>query len=302
MEFGKIELNQDEERLYDVLNQEIINIGKRLPEPLRNLGGIFLMEYGGWMPGESFDFFANYYPPSYTILYWIKHYNPKMNETVYFLSVRVQALAMFLHSLDDHLCDSQLSTDILKLHLRTEAWNMYIELAEEMCINLNLNQKIISSFTNDYFLGMTQKDPNNLEGYLSRFRKQWATWILSPGILILGLGGEQSLEKCKEMYESFGLAWRLMDDLQDWQKDFHSFQISAIYYFLPENLKEKWKDSKSLKDETVIFQFVEKEYISSHILKLISSELKNSIWLANELGFAGLAKEFESMTHFRGIS
>ncbi|MCB1193576.1 MAG: hypothetical protein H7A23_26390 [Leptospiraceae bacterium] len=47
--------------------------------------------------------------------------NPKMNETTYFMSVRVQAMAMFLHSLDDHLCDGQLSTGIVKLHLRTSA-------------------------------------------------------------------------------------------------------------------------------------------------------------------------------------
>ncbi|MCP5498094.1 MAG: hypothetical protein H7A23_26355 [Leptospiraceae bacterium] len=108
--------------------------------------------------------------------------------------------------------------------------------------------------------------------------------------------------KLKMMYESFGLAWRLMDDFQDWQKDFQASQISAVYYYLPENLQQEWTECNKSEDDTEISQFIEKESIRFKILKRIMDELKNSIRLANELGFEGMAKEFEFMTHFRGIS
>ncbi|MEJ2717732.1 MAG: hypothetical protein P8182_11410, partial [Deltaproteobacteria bacterium] len=73
LDFGKGELSKMESDFYRRFGKEIISLCRSLPESVRTDSMLFVMQYSGVMPGDELDFFANYYPPAWSILYWLSH-------------------------------------------------------------------------------------------------------------------------------------------------------------------------------------------------------------------------------------
>ena len=69
------------------------------------------MQYAGIHPGGEPDFFGNYYTPIWSIIYWLSHEEhlpiERLNTEDVASAVTAQSMAMFIHSLDDHLTDGQ---------------------------------------------------------------------------------------------------------------------------------------------------------------------------------------------------
>ena len=73
MDFGKGKLSEKENTFYQRFSQEILSLCRSLPESAQTDAMLFLMRYSGVNLGEELDFFANYYPPTWSILYWLSH-------------------------------------------------------------------------------------------------------------------------------------------------------------------------------------------------------------------------------------
>ena len=128
IDFGKNALSKKEIAFYQRLNNEMILLCRSLPESAQADAMLFLMQYPGVKFGDELDFFANYYTPIWSIVYWLAsdsfHSGKQLQDKDVKDAVTAQSMAMFLHSLDDHLTDNQISVSPLTLQLRTEAWTI----------------------------------------------------------------------------------------------------------------------------------------------------------------------------------
>ena len=128
IDFGKSKLSKREKTFYQRFSKEILSLCRSLPESAQTDAMLFLMKYSGVNLGDELDFFANYYPPVWSILYWLSH-NPasrarRLKKGDVTNAVTAQSMAMFLHSLDDHLTDRQVPVSPLTLLLRSRAWTV----------------------------------------------------------------------------------------------------------------------------------------------------------------------------------
>ena len=71
MDFGKVKLSKMESIFYRRFSNEIISLCRSLPESAQTDSMLFLMQYSGINLGDKLDFFADYYPPAWSILYWL---------------------------------------------------------------------------------------------------------------------------------------------------------------------------------------------------------------------------------------
>ena len=151
--FGRIEPNQEQINLHDSMNRQLLNLCKKLPRPLQNSAAIFLRQYN---PTDNFmfDFMSLFYPPSYSILYWISNFSirdeihTRQNRE---FGSKAMSMALFLHLLDDHIADGDIRVDHMHLQLRTEAWNVYMENLEYLGNQVPNGKEIIREYIEEYF-------------------------------------------------------------------------------------------------------------------------------------------------------
>ena len=99
-------------------------------------------------------------------------------------------------------------------------------------------------------------------------------------------------------YGSFGVAWRLLDDLQDIESDRKDGSHSAIYYSLPEGLRISWKAQADGADDTEadgVAAFLEAHGVRALIMARIVHELNAAGQIAEACGMQGLAAEFHAL-------
>ena len=82
------------------------------------------MEYVHINVGEKLDFFKYYYRPAWSVLYWLtaqRHDRRIVSDEEIDAMLDGQAIAMLLHSLDDHLVDGEVRCHVTLL--RGQAWH-----------------------------------------------------------------------------------------------------------------------------------------------------------------------------------
>lgn len=67
IDFGKIKLSKMESTFYQRFNNENLSLCRSLPQSAQTDSILFLMQYSGLKLGDELDFFANHYPPSWSI-------------------------------------------------------------------------------------------------------------------------------------------------------------------------------------------------------------------------------------------
>ena len=149
---------------------------------------LFLMQYAGINLGDELDFFADYYPPTWSILYWLSHDRTlptkRLKKGDVANAVIAQSMAMFLHSLDDHLTDNQLPVSPLTLLLRSQAWMIMNRAFCRMAENLPGGTRKLEDFLDSYYSGLQDsKKPVNLDTYCHHFKKQMAIGFVAPILL-----------------------------------------------------------------------------------------------------------------------
>lgn len=309
VDFGRAALSRMERTFYQRFNQEILALCRSLPKSAQTDSILFLMRYAGIGPGNNLDFFANYYPPIWSILYWLSHEKSlpteRLNPRDVASAVTAQSMAMFLHSLDDHLTDGQVSVSPLTLLLRSQAWetmnSAFYSLAEET----PKGELTIQRFIDDYYASnQNSTGLASLDKYCDLFRKQMAIVTVAPVILCMKLTGDPQFSKHVETgFGSFGIAWRLLDDIQDIDRDIETRAESSVYLCLPEILKSEWKSvSSETRDDstpviTRILSHVLEDGIVDGIKARICAELQAASSAATECNMAGLAEEFRCLAH-----
>lgn len=162
---------------------------------------------------------------------------------------------------------------------------------------------IVHNFIDDYYASIaTSGGTNSLGSYCDLFRKQMATCLIVPILLANRIStGKAFSRSIQAAYCSFGIAWRLLDDLQDLEKDMMKGVHSSIYVCLSEDLRRCWdKSTEEKKNQNngyvqKLLRYVQKEGVIDRIKARTCSELDSAAAVADACSLPELAGEFRSL-------
>jgi hypothetical protein len=306
--FGKVELSKMESAFYRRFSNEIVSLCRSLPESAQTDSILFLMRYSGINLGDKLDFFANYYSPTWSILYWLSRHSTRSRRLTrgdVTNAVTAQSMAMFLHSLDDHLTDRQVPVSPLTLLLRSQAWTIMNRAFCNLVDGIAAGEKMVRNFLDDYYSSIQDsKGLKSLDSYCDIFRRQMAIGMVAPILLSMKMTGISDFTRDIEIaYGSFGIAWRLLDDIRDIGGDIEKGAHSAIYFCLPEKVRTHWNNSTIrnravAKDSTnAILIYILERSIIDNIKKRICAELEKAASIVEAHNIRGLAREFRWLAH-----
>ena len=309
MDFGKGKLSKMESTFYRRFSNEILSLCRSLPESAQTDSMLFLMQYSGVNLGDELDFFANYYPPAWSILYWLSHDHTlptkRLKKGDVTNAVTAQSMAMFLHSLDDHLTDSQISVSPLTLLLRSQAWTIMNRAFCNLAEGVPAGERTVRSFIDDYYSSIQDsKGQKSLDSYCDLFRRQMAIGMIAPILLSMKMTGISDFTRDIEIaYGSFGIAWRLLDDIRDIRRDMEKGAHSAIYLCLPKKIRTHWNNNTirsraAAKDSTnAILNHILEHRLIEKIKERICAELETAASIVEAHNITGLAREFRCLAH-----
>ena len=305
IDFGKVELSRPESAFYKRFNNEIFTFCRSLPESAQTDAMLFFMRYSKVNLGGKLDFFSNYYPPTWSILYWLTHNGTlgakRLKERDVASAITTQSMAMFLHSLDDHLTDHQLSVSPLTLLLRSQAWAIMNRACCDLAEGVSAVERSARGFIGEYYLSLQHlKESKSLDSYCDLFRRQMAIGMIAPTFLSLKMNGSSDfIKKIQSAYNSFGIAWRLLDDIKDIDSDIEKRSHSAIYVCLPKSVRTHWDRSRpAAKQPTnAILKHVLEKNLIDKIKERICAQLYIAASIVEAHNMTGLAQEFRCLAH-----
>lgn len=252
IDFGKVALAREEKSFYGLLNDGILRIIKSLPSSMQTDALLCLTNHLKLPIKKDIEFFAGFYPPTWSILYWLwrSFSNQKIfppNEMRIYCSVH--AAAMLLHLLDDHLTDGEMQVTHLALLIRSQLWLFLNRALADLSNKKNNNSPIINKYIDGYYASIeSTARQHSLNSYCMHFKKQMGLGYIAPILLAKRMTGNDRLATAVEgLFGAFGTAWRLLDDLHDISDDLVRGAKSSIYCCLPESIKQCWDCSKRTK-------------------------------------------------------
>ncbi len=307
VDFGKVELSTMESTFCQRFNNEILSLCKTLPQCIQSDSMLFLMQYSGLSLGDKLNFFSNYYSPTWSVLYWLSRNGSlpagRLKIEHVKSAITAQSMAMFLHSLDDHLSDRQIPVSPLTLLLRNRAWTIMDRAFLDLADSIPAGKGIIRHFMDEYYSGI--QSPNglkSLDSYCDLFKRQMAIGMIAPTLLSLKINGSSVFtRKLQIAYRSFGIAWRLLDDIRDLGRDIEKGVKSSVYFSLPGRVRILWKNNvrttravgKAV-TQTILIHILKNSLIDK-IRKRICSELETAASIVEALKMIGLAREFRCL-------
>jgi hypothetical protein len=131
-----------------------------------------------------------------------------------------------------------------------------------------------------------------------------AIGMIAPILLSMKMTGTSAFTRDIELaYGSFGIAWRLLDDVQDIVDDIEKGSHTALYYSLPEKVRTRWDDPTKISSDTVkdstnaILKDILKEGLIDQIKERMCAELERAASLVEAHNITGFAQEFRSLAH-----
>lgn len=306
IEFGDVNLTEEEKVFQNELNREVLLLCDHLPGSVRTEAVLFLMKYLHTSFNSGLNFVNYFYTPAWSILFWILQSLPDNRDpdSVYMKYAKSShTMAMFLHAFDDHLTDDQLPVTHLALLMRSQAWMIMNHANENLAKDIKKGEAIVHRFIDDYYSSITKAcDINSLDGYCTLFKKQMATWLIVPILLAIKIHRDKKFTRSiQEAYTSFGIAWRLIDDLQDIEKDIVKGVHSSIYVCLNKELRNYWdhnteKQSNQNKDFIhTILSYVDNNRVIHTIKDRICVELESAASIAASCGLHGFSNELNCL-------
>ena len=301
--FGEVYLSEGEKNFCSELNDEIHALCNALPQSVQTDALLLLMSYFRRTFVGNPLIFMNYYAPAWSIIYWIIHGRPDggdLSQQDIGNAKAAQSMALLLHPLDDHLCDGQLPVTHLNLLIRSQAWVIMTNAMRDLAAGLVDGNQIVADLIDDYYSGInSSEDISSLDRYVDLFRKQMATGFVVPVLLSKKITANGEFAAAiQSVYGSFGIAWRLLDDINDIEADMMTGSKSAIYACLPESLKKCWeKDNKEkiIGDYESILNYVVANDAVEKIVNRIHIELESGAATADKYGLTVLADELECL-------
>ncbi len=210
----------------------------RLPPVLQEEAQGIIAGYSG----PSKDFFGLFYQPVWSFLHWVVATSAEpVSPSIVDDACTAQALGLFLHLWDDHLCDGQLPTTQLTLQVRTDAWATYLAAASRLAQQVGASQAEVDWHVSTYLSAIHVAEPiDNLGDFCARFERQIAIWTLVPRLIGRTVSGTQAGEELATVLRAFCNAWRLMDDLQDVEDDVLAGVESAAWQVLDGPGRSAW--------------------------------------------------------------
>jgi hypothetical protein len=305
--FGTVNLSREEEAFRGELNREMLSFCEYLPKSMRTEAALFLVEYlrTSFVGGPNF---VNYfYAPAWSILFWLRQSCPDKRklDSKYLKDAKTgHTMAMFLHAFDDHLTDGQLPVTHLALLMRTQSWMMMNRAFERLAKGVPRGAAIVCDFIGDYYSSIGRSDETeSLDSYCAVFRKQMATWLIVPVLMAKRIYADEKFARSVHaVYSSFGIAWRLLDDLQDIETDMIKGIHSSIYSCLPDEIRKEWDRVKQEKangnggSAGQVLNYVLVSGIIDRIRQRICSELESAASRADSCYMAGFADELRCLS------
>jgi hypothetical protein len=303
IDFGTVRLSDGEKDFCRELNNEVVLLCNSLPKSTQTDALLLLMQYFQIPIGAELTFFSNYYAPSWSIIYWIVRSMPesKVLEAKDISNAkRAHGMALLLHPLDDHLNDNELPITHLTMLLRSQSWLIMNEALSRLADEVDDGIEIVRLLIDDYYSGVGgSKKIQSLDGYCERFKKQMATGFIVPGLIMKKMNVNQEFSHAVlAAYASFGIAWRLLDDINDIEADMMKGNHSAIYHSLPEDLRNQWAKDVEYQNEgwaENIFDYIIKHRVIEKIKERICAELDSAAAIADDCNLTGLADELRSL-------
>jgi hypothetical protein len=277
-----------------------------LPQSMQTKAALFLLKYLQASFSSGLNFVNYFYAPAWSILFWLLRSfpgNTKLDPKSMKDAKTGHTMAMFLHAFDDHLNDGQLPVTHLALLLRSQSWVIMNRSFERLAKGVTRGSAIVRNFIDDYYSSIGTSDKTeSLDCYCALFRKQMATWSVIPVLLARRVSTDEEFSRfVQAAYSSFGIAWRLVDDLQDIEKDMMKGVHSSIYVCLNEGVRGYWdKDTEEKKDQNkghvqAILSYILEKGVIDTIMDRAYSELESAACIADSCSMPGLASEFRSL-------
>ena len=273
---------------------------------MQNPAMFFLLDYFQNKNRRTCRFYYYYYKPLWTIIPQMMESGTRVHELTSPECETVmlgEAMSLFLHSLDDHLNDDEIPSSHLMLLLRSQAWLLFNKAITEFAYEKD-EHDIAHFLINDYYTGIcTVHEPSGLDEYCNRFRKEMSTMNIFPLLSAKKITGSTDFtEKIKNAMESFGIAWRILDDIQDAEEDIDAGRHTALYHSLPENVKNLWDAPRNNASENSgtgiceeIYRELEQGRIAEELIERIIRELDEARKTVEALGMHGMAEQYRDI-------
>jgi hypothetical protein len=306
LDFGPVEQAPEIARLRMELNNILWQTTAPLPSELSDEARSILSSYSG---GDR-DFYRLFYVPIWSFLHWLPSVSREAVDQEILRAARTaHAMSLFLHLWDDHLCDRQLPVDMLRLHVRTLAWERFRSQSLRLCQLTGADMLLPDEHIRDYLESVHRPEQvSDLDGYCRRSVRQLAIWTIVPRLLAGGLAGPEAASELCGIIESFEIAWRLVDDVQDIDVDLLNGDMTAVYIELDDAGRKLWGACRDRSIErgridpecwSELSAAIRKSGCLSRILRRIDDELQSAARSAGSRGWAGTARELEECR--RGI-
>jgi len=302
--FAEVDLSSAEEDFRRQFNHAIIALCKSLPKSTQTDAILFFTQYLVTPIGRDLNFFQNYYAPAWSILYWLIRRHPgdkRLDPEDIKSAITAHAMALFLHPLDDHLHDGQLPATHLTMLLRSQAWMIMNTALNHLTRGFEGGEDIVRGFIDNYYESIGQSDGiQALDSYCDLFRKQMATWFIVPVLMTRNMAADESfIQAILNAYGSFGIAWRLLDDLKDIETDMLNGNHSAIYICLPEHLQAHWDKGAPEIDKghvEAILDYIQEQRVIDSIMGRLCRELESAAAIVAGCQMESLALELRCLS------
>jgi hypothetical protein len=306
VEFGTVNLSEKEEGFLGELNREMLSLCEYLPKPMRTEAALFLVKYLHASFSDGLNFVNYFYAPSWSILFWLDRSWPKKRklDPEFVRHAKTgHTMAMFLHAFDDHLTDRQLPVTHLALLMRSQAWTNMTRAFKGLAEGVKKGTAIVSDLIDDYYSSIGKSDEmESLDSYCKLFRKQMATCLIAPLLMARRMyAKEEYARSVQALYSSFGIAWRLLDDLQDIEKDMMRGIHSSLYTCLPGEMRKRWNRVKEEKaggnngSAAQVLNYVLASGMIDRIKRRICCELESAAFRADSCDMTGFADQLRCL-------
>ena len=311
IDFGPVTISGRQQRFLDEMNHMVLSLARSLPKSTRTDALFFLMFYMDIVADQQINFyklnfFKNYYTPSWSIIFWIQDVlqgRKKLSDGDKKSAMTAHGLLLLLHSLDDHFNDNELRATHLSLLLRSQCWLIMTNSLKVLAEGVGGGSEIISGFMDDYYSAIrSSKEIDSLDGYCDLFRNHMATGLIVPTLMIKKMAADEKFQKAfRNFFESFGIAWRLLDDIKDLKDDMEKGRHSSIYVALPEAERLLWDNSSSERKEiheahekAILDALLERDVIG-RLKERIRHHLISAASIAVDCGMKGMEREFRAL-------
>jgi len=300
--FGQVTLTPAVAALRQRLDRCLQAVCAELPLPLVAAAGELLASYGrraADSPSAEPSFFRHYYSPLWSWIHWATAAERDPDQAV----VAGQAMAMFLHLLDDHLCDRQLACSPLLLQLRTAAWLRLENSAALLGADSGEGKALWQGDLARYFSSSQKPPPTaDLDGYCAHFRDQMATCVAIPTLALRHMEKPEAADALRQVVFGLGVAWRLIDDVQDAYADWLAGEETILFLLLRNHADfAAARALPTASGGSEQWPRIVEGLLRSGVLKVVlnrcCAELTQAANLATERTWTGLANELLQLRH-----